>query len=317
MFDGTVVSGRDANRPGPHTIDKAIRDLSADGSAPVDRQIIRTAGGRTIAFVDSGGRGPDVVLIHGTLMVLEDMWLGPADALVQGGCRVVAVDRPGHGNSVRNRLIDASPWRQAEILHDAMTTLGLSRPTIVGHSFGGAVALAYGMQFPEDVSGVVALAPICFPELRLEQMLFGARATLFAGPVLAETARMSGDALLLPALWRAMFLPQPMPARMEKSFPFAFAGRPAQMIAEAEDSLALGPGLLRSVLSYSTCRVPVEILGGDADAVVANALHGYRAAALIPGATYRSLPAMGHMLHHFHPEEVLHAVQRLTAAAVS
>ena len=196
------------------------------------------------------GGGSDVLLIHGALMTLEDMWLGPAEALAQDGLRVVAVDRPGHGGSARFRLVDASPWRQAGIIHDAMSTLGLKRPIIVGHSAGGAVALAYGMLFPDDVAGVVALAPICFPEPRLEQMLFGARATVLAGPALAVGSRITVDRVLLPTLWRAMFLPQRMPPRFEKRFPFAFAGRPAQMVAEAEDSMALGPGLMRSVLAY-------------------------------------------------------------------
>lgn len=307
-----LKGGLDAVREAPQDIIRTAHDFSAGGPLPIARQSVGTPDGRTIAFVDRGGSGPDVLLIHGTLMVLEDMWLGPADALAQGGFRVVAVDRPGHGGSLRERLIDASPWRQAEILHDAMATLSLNRPTIVGHSFGGAVALAYGMLFPDDTSGIVALAPICFPELRLEHVLFGPRATLLTGPVLAKASQLSSDALLLPTLWRAMFLPQRMPSRFEELFPFAFAGRPAQMIAEAEEALALAPSLVRSALAYPTCSVPVEILGGDSDVVVANAFHGYRAAAMIPGACYRTVPGAGHMLHHFHPHEVLSAVRRLS-----
>ena len=305
----------DAVRATPRDVARTATDFSTGDPAPLPRRSVRTRDGRTVAYADMGGGGHDVLLIHGTLMTLEDMWMGPADALGETGYRVVAVDRPGHGGSERVRVVDASPWRQAEILHDAMSVLGLRRPAVVGHSAGGAVALAYGMLFPDDVAGIVALAPICFPEPRLEQMLFGPRATLFAGPVLATGSRMSTDSVLLPTLWRAMFLPQRMPPRFEKGFPFAFAGRPAQMVAEAEDSMALGPGLLRSAFSYSTCRVPVEILGGDADIVVVNAMHGMRAAGMIIGGHYRSLPRTGHMLHHFRPEEVVQAVQRIVAAS--
>ena len=305
-----------AVRAAPRDTARSASDFSTGGTSPVPRRTVRTGDGRTIGYTDMGSRGRDVLLIHGTLMTLEDMWLGPADALAHDGYRVVAVDRPGHGESARIRLVDASPWRQAEILHDAMTMLGLSRPTIVGHSAGGAVALAYGMLYPSDTAGVVALAPICFPEPRLEQMLFGPRATPFTGPMLAVGSRVSVDRLLLPTLWRAMFLPQRMPLRFEEQFPFAFAGRATQLVAEAEDSMALGPGLLRSAFSYPACRVPVEILGGDADTVVVNAMHGMRAAAMIPKASYRSLPGLGHMLHHFRPEEVVHAVRRVRAKGI-
>ena len=195
-----------------------------------------------------------------------------------------------------------------------MSVLGLERPTIVGHSSGGAVALAYGMRFPDDVTGVVALAPICFPEPRLEQVLFAPRAAPLAGPVLAAGSRLSVDPVLLPTLWQTMFLPQRMPARFEDTFPFALAGRPAQLIAEAEDSVALGPGLLRSVLGYPTCRARVEILSGDADIVV-NPAHGYGVAAMIPRSGYRALAGMGHMLHHFRPDAVVEAVRRVGAPA--
>jgi pimeloyl-ACP methyl ester carboxylesterase len=279
--------------------------------SPISRKYVRTADGRRIAYTDSEGAGPCVLLIHGTLTTLEDMWLPLVDDMTNGGFRVIAADRPGYGKSVRARFFDASPWRQAAILHEAISTLGAGRPVVVGHSAGGAVALAYGMQFPDSVAGVVALAPICFPEVRLEHLLFGPRATPFAGPLLTAGLRMTYDLTLLPTLWQAMFLPQMMPPVFEEMFPFTLAGRPSQLVAEAEDSVALGPGLLRSALSYPSCRAPVEILGGDADVVVANSNHGRRAAGMIPGASYRALPGLGHMLHHFRPEEVVYAAKRV------
>ena len=300
----------DALPAAPGGIVRTTTSFAVPHLPAVPRETVRLGEGRSVAYADAGGHGPDVVLIHGTLMTLEDMWLGPLPALAEE-FRVVAVDRPGHGESRRSRFFDASPWRQAAILHAAVRAIGLHRPTVVGHSAGGAVALAYGMLFPEDVAGIVALAPICFPEPRLEQGLFGPRAAPFAGDLLAAGSRLTVDAALLPLLWRAMFLPQRMPSRFETDFPFASAGRATQMVAEAEDSLALGPALIRSAFSYPLCRVPVEILGGDSDIVVNNLVHGYRAAAMIPKGTYRSLPGMGHMLHHFQPDEVLNAVRRI------
>ena len=77
--------------------------------------------------------------------------------------------------------------------------------------------------------------------------------------------------------------------------------------------MALGPGLMCSVLAYPSCRVPVEILGGDADIVVVNAIHGYRAAAMMPMASYRCLPGIGHMLHHFVHGNVVEAVRRIAS----
>ncbi len=279
------------------------------GAIPLGRAFVTTGGGHRVAYVEAGD-GPDLVLIHGALMTLEDMWLGPMQALARH-FHVVAVDRPGHGASTRGRLSAASPWRQAEILGDAIDALGLRRPVVVGHSFGGAVALSLGISRPERIAGVLALAPIAFPELRLEQVLFGPRSVPISGDALAQGAAASVDPLLLPLLWRAMFLPQPMPEAFAAQFPFGWARRPEAMIANGEDAVALWQGLTRSAFSHAGCRAAVHIIAGDADLVVNPRLHGRTAARLIPGARFENLEGVGHMVHHVRVEAVVEAARAL------
>ena len=273
------------------------------------RRAVVTPAGRRIAYLEAGA-GPPVVLVHGTLMTADDMGLGPMEALVRRH-RCIAFDRPGHGWSDARRGADASLWSQAETLRAAVGALGLARPVLCGHSYGAAVALAYGLAHPEEVAGIVALGPICFPEPRLEQLLFGPRAVPGPGDLLSEVLGATVDPVLLPALWRAMFLPQPMPERFAAAFPFARAGRPEQVVAEAENAVALWADLTRSALAYGRCAVPVRILCGSADIVVNTATQGALAAALIPGARLEVLPGIGHMLHHVDPGRVAAAVAEL------
>lgn len=275
----------------------------------VPRTIVPLTDGRTIACAQTGS-GPDLVAIHGTLMCLEDLWLGPVPALAEH-FRVTAVDRPGHGFSLRPRGRAADLWDQAARIRDAVRQLGLHRPVILGHSFGGAVALAYGMLHPEEIAGVVAVAPICFPEPRLEQMLFGPRALPFGGDQLSRILGATSDRALLPLLWNAMFLPGTMPEHVARCFPFDLAARPAQITAEGEDAGWLWPGLTRSMLAYPALHVPVRLLAGDADLVVSTALNAQRAAYMIPEAQLDLLPGAGHMLHHTHGEAVLRAALSL------
>lgn len=276
----------------------------------VPRRIVRLTDDRTIAYAETGS-GPDLVAIHGTLMCLEDLWLGPVPALA-AHFRVIAVDRPGHGFSLRPRGRSADLWDQAARIRDAVRILGLERPVILGHSFGAAVALAYGMLHPDEIAGVVALAPICFPEPRLEQVLFGPRALPFGGDALSRMLRPTSDRALLPLLWNAMFLPGPMPEPFARAFPFPLAARPAQITAEGEDAGWLWPALTRSALTYPSMRTPVRVLGGGADIVVNTFAHGYQAARLIPGAAFDLLSGAGHMLHHAHPDAVVRAALALT-----
>ena len=273
--------------------------------------MVHLADERTIAWAETGA-GPDLVAIHGTLMCLEDPWLGPVPGLAEH-FRVVAVDRPGHGFSLRPRGQAADLWEQAQQIRAAVRQLGLHRPVILGHSFGAAVALAYGMLHPDEIAGVVAIAPICFPELRLEHLLFGPRALPLSGDVLSRLLSAGSDKALLPLLWNAMFFPVTMPEGFARGFPFPLAARPAQITAEGEDAGWLWPGLTRSALGYASMRTPVHLLGGGADLVVNTPMHGQRAARMIPGARITFLPEAGHMLHHTHPEAVVRAALSLRA----
>ena len=271
----------------------------------IDRRIASVADDCSVAWQQTGS-GRDVLAIHGALMTLEDMWFGPVPALAQH-FRVTAVDRPGHGHSTRRRHVDASPWRQATILHDFAQSIGLDRPILVGHSFGGAVALAYASLYPAETAGVVALAPICFPEVRLETVLFGPRAAPVTGEALTRGLGATSDKAMLPLLWRAMYLPQQMPRTIETGFPFALARGTRQMVAEGEDATQLIPALVRLALTYASCSVPTRFLGGTIDAVVNNATQGQMASRLMPNATFEWLPGLGHMLHHFQQERVVQA----------
>lgn len=273
------------------------------------REVVLTEAGRRIAFLRAGA-GADVVLIHGTLMTADDMGIGLVPDLARR-FRCTAFDRPGHGWSDAVRGGDASLWSQMETLRGAVRALGLERPVICGHSFGGAVALAYAMAHPDEIAGAVALAPICFPEPRLEQVLFGARSVPVVGDMLSRALGATSDPAMLPLLWRAMFLPQQMPGAFAAGFPFARAGRPEQIVAEAENAVAMWPDLARSAMGYATCRAPVRILCGTADIVVNGAMQGGPAAALIPDARLRWLPGIGHMLHHARPDAVVDAVTSL------
>ena len=271
------------------------------------RAVVDTTSGR-IAYREDGDGAETVVLIHGALLTADDMMIALAGRLAPRA-RLVAMDRPGHGGSDPHRSDQGSLWAQATAILEACRTLGLRAPRLVGHSFGGAVALAAAMAEPDAVSGVVAVAPICFAEPRLEQVLFGPRAAPLGGDTLARTLGLASDLAMLPLLRNAMFLPQAMPAAYAGAFPFTWASRPEQMVAGAKDSMSMWRSLARSAVSYAQCRVPVAILGGTHDLVVNNAAHGLLAAAAIPGATFRWVPGAGHMLHHFHQDLVSDALE--------
>jgi pimeloyl-ACP methyl ester carboxylesterase len=80
-----------------------------------------------------------------------------APVLVDAGFYVVAIDGPGFGNSP---LLPTERYRLeslVSILYELVDLLELDRPVVMGHSWGGAVAVRYAAAYPEDVRAVVLL----------------------------------------------------------------------------------------------------------------------------------------------------------------
>jgi len=258
------------------------------------------------------GTGPSIVYIHGALTTLEEGLIGLAPTLGPD-FQITAFDRPGHGDSGRDAGTGRA-WRQAELIQAACAQLKLDRPVIIGHSFGGAVAMALAMGFPESTSGVVLIAPIAFPEPRLEIMMFGARAVPVTGDWVSLMAAPT-DAVALPALQNAMFLPQAMTPAFRDGFPFALASGREQLQSDGQDALAMIESLSRSASKYASCQVPVHVVQGDQDLVVNPMLHGRPLAAVLPRGQFTNMPGMGHMAHHFAPEVVAAAIKAVRRPA--
>jgi pimeloyl-ACP methyl ester carboxylesterase len=276
-------------------------------SAGFDRAVLEI--GRHQLAYSQLGKGADVVLLHGTLTSLDDMMIALAGPLAAQH-HVVAFDRPGHGGSTRPPG-DGSLMTQARLVAEGIQRLELKNPILVGHSAGGALALTVALNFPEVVSGVVALAPLVFFEPRLEIFVFGPRGIPGAGPLVAATGARPSDAVLLPLLWNTMFMPQRMPAAFADAFPFAEFATVGEMVSTGEDALALAIDLPRNALSYAGCRVPVRILGGTGDVVVNNRMQGAMLSLFMPDCTFEHVEGLGHMLHHFMPDRVVQLVREL------
>jgi pimeloyl-ACP methyl ester carboxylesterase len=111
------------------------------------------------------GRGADIVMVHGLAANLAFWYLKLVPGLVRSR-RVTVYDLKGHGRSDMPPR-GYSPTEMAKDLGGLLDALEIERADIVGHSFGGAVALEYAARHPERVRSltladatVYALQPI-------------------------------------------------------------------------------------------------------------------------------------------------------------
>jgi len=78
--------------------------------------------------------------------------------------RVLLFDRPGHGYSERSNGSSVTRRETGAATAERFSKkLSLERPIIVGHSWGGAVALAMALERQEELAGLVLLAPAAYP----------------------------------------------------------------------------------------------------------------------------------------------------------
>ncbi len=110
------------------------------------------------------GSGPDVVLIHGLTGDLSIWFLCKAIQALSATHRVTAYDLRGHGYSEATATGSTSADHAADEL-GLMDALGTRRAKLVGHSFGGVIALHAAVLAPERVGAVVLSDPY-FPALR-------------------------------------------------------------------------------------------------------------------------------------------------------
>ena len=250
-----------------------------------------------------------IVLIHGAGCNLEDMRLALGERLAARR-RVVLVDRAGMGWSERAGRRGSSPAYQAAILRDVLDHLGVARATIVGHSWGGALAAAFALDYPQRVDGLVLLAPPLFPLHRTTTWLYIVFATPVAGWLYARTLALP---LGLPFIGLAMasaFLPQWPPRGYIKRSAALLLLRPATFLANARDVAGLRAFNEHQVARYGTLSPPTVIMTGDRDMVVAPRRHALALAVVAPRAKLIVLPGIGHMLHHAATDEVVAVIEQ-------
>lgn len=115
--------------------------------------------GMDLAYVDSGGPGEPLVLIHG-LSSYMGFWEHQVEALA-GSHRVLALDLPGFGQSARPDAPYTMAW-YAEVVSQWMSAVDAPRATVVGHSMGGQIAMTLALDHPERVERLVLSAPAGF-----------------------------------------------------------------------------------------------------------------------------------------------------------
>ncbi|WP_034887000.1 alpha/beta fold hydrolase [Gillisia sp. Hel_I_29] len=108
----------------------------------------------TQLYYTSKGIGNPIVFLHGFLES-SNMWESFIPSLSEKR-QVICIDLPGHGQSGNLEKVHSMEL-MAEAVHYILSYLKVSRSTLVGHSMGGYVSLAYAEKYPSEISGLVLM----------------------------------------------------------------------------------------------------------------------------------------------------------------
>jgi pimeloyl-ACP methyl ester carboxylesterase len=269
--------------------------------------------GHDVHVLRQGTSGPVVLMIHGaSANAREFTWtLAPR---VEGDMRVLMADRPGHGYSERfdgAEQLGAQARQMAGVL-DALAPG--EKAIIVGHSFGGAVALRLALDRPDLVSGLVLLAPVTHD--------WGSGGTAWYNSLAAPPVLGSAFSQLLPLVGPAqvrggidgVFKPVPPPEGYYENSAIGLLFRPENFRANARDVNALQEELGAQSARYPELKIPIIVFSGSQDTVISPKLHVGELKKQVP-VELVALPDEGHMPHHGEGEAVAAAIRRLAFGA--
>jgi pimeloyl-ACP methyl ester carboxylesterase len=278
----------------------AIRELAP--TDPTGLHVLTLHGNR-VAYLDEGA-GDVLLLIHG-IGGSSDCWRNVVHKLAERH-RVIAVDLLGHGQSDKPRG-DYSLGAFAVWLRDFLDALHIREVTVVGHSFGGGVALQFAHQHKEYCRRLVLISSgglgpdlgrllrmLSLPGAEIALQLLASRPAVEVGRALRKRAlsagrdvtryseTLKGQAALSDRHSRAAFL------------------RTLRSVVDHRGQAVCALDRLRTDL-------PTLIIFGDEDRCIP-VTHAHSVHKAIPGSELHVIPGVGHQPQVQCPEIVAHLV---------
>ena len=268
--------------------------------------------GADVHVLQEGETGPVVLMIHGASANARefDWTLAPQLADTH---RVLMMDRPGHGHSERPSDAESLAIQAAQAAGVMRQLAPGEKAIVVGHSFGGAVALRLALDHPDLVDGLVLLAPVSHDWVGGgEAWDINYASHDFVGPIFTQLVPIVGPSQVKAGITN-VFSPKPAPDGYFEKSGIGLLFRPANFAANARDVNALRTQLAGQQDRYGDISVPTVVFSGALDTVISPPLHVGKLKHQVEGLELVKLGEGGHMPHHAYGEDVVATIRRLSA----
>lgn len=287
-------------------------EAEAEAAFPPEGDILSVGEQKVHAVVL--GSGPDLVLIHGASGNTRDFTFEFAQRMA-GKYRVIVFDRPGFGWSSPLPPDQGTIVDQARLLQAAAAKLGADKPIVLGHSYGGAVALAWATSMPGSLSALVPVSAASHVWPGESSLFYRVTASKLGGAIVVPAITAFAPEERVQKAIASIFEPQSAPPGYDDYVGAGLSLRRQTLRINAQERVELKPQIAAMMPKYASVDVPTEIVHGDADTTVWLSVHAQPLSRDIPGAKLTTLPGVGHMPHHADPAAVEAAIDRAAARA--
>jgi pimeloyl-ACP methyl ester carboxylesterase len=219
----------------------------------------------------AAGSGRPVVFIAGRNGKVQDFTLSPLFDPVTAEYHAIFIDRPGLGYSERPKDEAATPEVQARLIHGALIQLEIEKPILVGQSRGGAIALQYALDYPDDLSGVVLLGSSPYPH-EISDPIFDTIEGIVTTPIIGDFVLHTvyvpiARQVMAPFLeaYIEYFAPLDEVPSSYYNTSIDLALRPSMVKSDAEEEQVISSSLEKLCARFDQVTVPVVIVAGTLD----------------------------------------------------
>ncbi|MCV2892310.1 alpha/beta fold hydrolase [Lentibacter sp. XHP0401] len=289
-------------------------ERAAEAAGPPRGQIIKVNGTDMHVVVTGREGAPDLVLIHGSNGHTRDMTFSLAGKLA-ADYRIYIIDRPGLGYSAAVSPKGDSLRAQAAQMADTAEAMGTQKPVVMGHSYGGSVALAWAVYMPERLAALVPVAAASHPWESALDPLYQAGSNPLLGPLFLPLLPAVISEARIESILQDVFTPDAVPEGYFDYFVPKLSLRYTSMRATSFQRANLLSEIKEMAPLYPQMRLPVEIVHGTDDITVGLSIHSEPLLNDIPDAVLTRAAGHGHMVQHSSESTVIAAIHRAAARA--
>ena len=255
----------------------------------------------TLAY-QSVGEGDPILFIHG-FGASSYSWRYLTEPLSQNR-RVITIDLKGFGQSPKPRDGLYSIYEQARLVRDFILAQDLQNLTIIGHSYGGGVALLTSIQLsklqPKRQKDLILIGNAAYPQKLPSFMRI--LATPILGPMVLYWApnKIQVHSLLKKVYFKDDLIPEAAIDHYAKNM-----GQENAKYATLQIARQLMPGDMEVVTKqYTEVTVPTLIIWGSQDEIISPEI-GKRLNAALPNSRLIMLDDVGHAPQEERPDLIL------------